>query len=805
MSTSASLLAAFVAGAPSRPIFKNRIALIGSIVHSVSFGEIELIEHGALIYDSDGIIHALIDLHKNPISESSIEQLAEIIDHTGKLIMPGFIDAHCHAPQYKFTGTGMDLPLLAWLEKYTFPCEARFKDNTFARFAYEKSIRRHLKCGTTFASYFATIHNEAGKVLVDVINQVGQRAFVGKVSMDRNSPDFYIEDTMEGCADAESFAQYVLSLSEAGRSFLRCLHEKGAVQLDSASLLSRSVESSTPGSPSTPAIAGAADGAGSQFEDAAAAAAAASEARGDAVKRARTISFADEPTPSFLRSGGGGAGAGLGLGIAALRTRTASMSAATAGSVHPVVSIGSMLSLDSDSDSGGSDFHAGIATGTGIRAGGLAVATASVSANPRALLRAKQQQSVLSCLKRPYEELSCTTAAASASADTSHDPLTHSVSFSSTPCLRGAASITPAAAAVTTERTFFQQGDLNFLRKTVIPDFIIAQQSSLLNQAYTPLVMPCITPRFVPTCTAEMMQQLGNIASTYGLPVQSHLSESINEIQWVAELHPECSNYADVYRAYGLLHDKVYMAHCCHSDAAERKLLADCGAGVVHCASSNFMLNSGTMDLKLFVNEGIKVALGTDVAGGYSPSMLDAIRQAIIASKCKLFDSRKDKESAFASAQNAAVTGSGASTVETTCTSSDSDSDCSTSAVDNSAVNYADAAATSGAGDEEGEQQEATPTDTATTPVSGEYQTLTYKEAFHLATVGGAEVLGMDRVVGNFLPGKKLDCLVVDAAAANGPIDVFEDEGPLDHFQKFLFLGDDRNISCVFVDGRQVL
>ena len=57
---------------------------------------------------------------------SGLVPTVHILDCRGKLILPGFVDAHCHAPQYMFTGTGMDLPLLQWLEKYTFPCESRF-------------------------------------------------------------------------------------------------------------------------------------------------------------------------------------------------------------------------------------------------------------------------------------------------------------------------------------------------------------------------------------------------------------------------------------------------------------------------------------------------------------------------------------------------------------------------------------------------------------------------------------------------------------------------------------------------------
>jgi len=94
---------------------------------------------------------------------------------------------------------------------------------------------------------------------------------------------------------------------------------------------------------------------------------------------------------------------------------------------------------------------------------------------------------------------------------------------------------------------------------------------------------------------------------------------------------------------------------------------------------------------------------------------------------------------------------------------------------------------------------------TSVAPKAVKVRPLSYKEAFHLATVGGAEALGMGKVVGNFVPGKKLDCLIVDPAVHNGPFDLFDGEGPNEFFQKFLFLGDDRNIVNVFVDGRQVI
>ena len=85
-------------------------------------------------------------------------------------------------------------------------------------------------------------------------------------------------------------------------------------------------------------------------------------------------------------------------------------------------------------------------------------------------------------------------------------------------------------------------------------------------------------------------------------------------------------------------------------------------------------------------------------------------------------------------------------------------------------------------------------------------------EAFHLATQGGADVLGKGDTVGNFLPGKAFDALIINGEGVTGsaghgrsPFDITEHETSIEIFQKFIFLGDDRNIEQVFVDGRRVL
>ena len=303
----------------------SKKCLLGSIVHSLQLGKLEIIKEGAVVFNDSGVIEALLDITK-PESKPIIAEFdkSQIYDYGSKLIMPGFVDAHCHAPQYYFTGTGVDMDLMQWLETYTFPVESRFANVDFARVVYEKSVKRHLKSGTTFASYYATIHKPAALVLTEILNSVGQRAFVGKVAMDRNSPDILIESTEDSVAETEDFVRSVLTQTSTGQDFLNAID-------------------------------------------------------------------------------------------------------------------------------------------TEVRKG-------------------------------EYD----------------------------------------SAAAFTTRPT-------------------------LLNDSNAPLVLPCITPRFVPTCTAESLNGLGKISHKYGMPVQSHLSESLNEIAFVKSLHPEANTYASVYEVNGLLHKGAIM------------------------------------------------------------------------------------------------------------------------------------------------------------------------------------------------------------------------------------------------------
>lgn len=334
----------------------------GTFVHTVD-GKLEILEN-TYMHVKDGKIEYIGK--DKPAFEGEIQEFGE-----NKLIMPGLIDCHIHAPQYVFAGCGFDLPLLEWLNTYTFPAESKFKEVDYAKRIYKAVVDRTLSSGTTTACYFATIHTPASHFLAEECKKRGQRAFIGKVSMDRNSPDFYIETTEDAISKAKEFVD----------------------------------------------------------------------------------SFKDPES----------------------------------------------------------------------------------------------------------------------------------------------------------------------------------------------IVQPIVTPRFVPTCTPALMKGLHEIIEKHPhCLIQSHVSENLGEIAWVKELHPECPNYTSVYEEFGLLNQHTILAHGVHLTDEELKLLAKTGGAIAHCPSSNFMLYSGICDVRRLLDAGVKVGLGTDVAGGPSPSMIHAMQNALICSRANLFQHRKD-------------------------------------------------------------------------------------------------------------------------------------------------------------------
>lgn len=148
---------------------------------------------------------------------------------------------------------------------------------------------------------------------------------------------------------------------------------------------------------------------------------------------------------------------------------------------------------------------------------------------------------------------------------------------------------------------------------------------------------PILTPRFVPSCTDELLRGLGELAREQSLPVQSHLSENFGEIQYVRELCPWSEFYGQVYDRFGLLGGKTpcVMAHCVHSTDAELALMKKNGVFIAHSPESNMNIASGVAPVSRYLDMGLQVGLASDVAGGSSINLFRAMTHAIQASKLR--------------------------------------------------------------------------------------------------------------------------------------------------------------------------
>ena len=329
--------------------------LKGNLVSVPALGKLEIVEHGCLVLHDDGSIQSV---------EKAVPQNAdaEVIDYGDSLIMPSFVDMHLHAPQYPMLGMGMDLPLIDWLNTYTFKTEARFEDSDYARRIYKKLASDLITSGTTRVCMFSSLHTDATLILMEELEKAGVTGYVGKVNMDRNgSPE--LQETTE----------------ESKRETLRWLDE----------------------------------------------------------------------------------------------------------------------------------------------------------------------------------------------------------------CARFTA------------------------------------------------VKPILTPRFTPSCSDELMRWLGSLARKRGLYVQSHLSESMDEIAWVRELSPGCARYWETYDKFGLWKDHTLMAHCVHSDDEELRAMREHGVVAVHCADSNINIISGVCPVRHLLDAGVRVTLGSDIAGGAQLAMNKVVTMSIRASKMR--------------------------------------------------------------------------------------------------------------------------------------------------------------------------
>ena len=138
-----------------------------------------------------------------------------------------------------------------------------------------------------------------------------------------------------------------------------------------------------------------------------------------------------------------------------------------------------------------------------------------------------------------------------------------------------------------------------------------------------------VTPRFAPTSSERQLELAGRLLQEHpGVLLQTHLSENEDEVRWVRELFPWARNYVEVYERYGMIRPGGLFAHCLHLDHGEWARLAAQGAAAVHCPSSNLFLGSGLFDFAAARRAGAAVALGSDVGGGTSFSMLRTMHEA---------------------------------------------------------------------------------------------------------------------------------------------------------------------------------
>lgn len=341
---------------------QNDYAVKGNIIFTKEFGKYEIVRNGYIVVQGNFVKGVYKKLNKEFSN-------LKVIDYGNVMIIPGFVDIHLHAPQFANLGLGLDKELMPWLKAYTFPEEAKYSDCVYAKKVYSALIRQLWKCGTTRSCIFATIHKDSTKLLMDMVAESGLSAYVGKVNMDRNSPDYLIEKTESSICDTEEILK--------------------------------------------------------EYSD-------------------------------------------------------------------------------------------------------------------------------------KYE-----------------------------------------------------------------------------------LVKPIVTPRFVPSCSFELLKKLGDIAKKYNVPVQSHLSENYSEVNFVKEQF-HYKNYTSVYNEAGLLGDvPTIMAHCVLVDEDEIELLVRKKVFIAHCPSSNCNLGSGIAPIRRFIARGLKVGLASDISGGHSLSMMDIIVNSAQLSNIKWLESNR--------------------------------------------------------------------------------------------------------------------------------------------------------------------
>jgi guanine deaminase len=228
-----------------------------------------------------------------------------------------------------------------------------------------------------------------------------------------------------------------------------------------------------------------------------------------------------------------------------------------------------------------------------------------------------------------------------------------------------------------------------------------------------------VTPRFVPTSSAGQLADAGALVAEHpDVLMHTHLSENPGEIAFVASRFPDSADYLDVYDRFGLVGPRSVFAHCVHMSDRALARMAEAGAGIAFCPTSNRFLGSGLFDLAAADRHRVKIAVGTDIGAGTSLSVLHTLGEAY--GTCQLRGAKLDPF-----------------------------------------------------------------------------------RALHLATAGGAKVMGIADKVGALLPGQEADFVVLDSAAT--PLLARRTAGASLHDRLFALqiLGDDRAVAGTWLQGRR--
>jgi len=245
-------------------------------------------------------------------------------------------------------------------------------------------------------------------------------------------------------------------------------------------------------------------------------------------------------------------------------------------------------------------------------------------------------------------------------------------------------------------------------------------------------VQPVVTPRFIPSCTDEMLSGLARIADEYGCRIQTHCSESDWEHQYVLDRHGLRDTQS--LDRIGLLTERTLLAHSVLVDDADLRTIRSRHGSIAHCPLSNVYLSHAVFPARRALYMGLKMGLGTDIAGGPSPSILHNCQVAVAMSRAL--------EDGVDPVRPAASRGTPGSRIN-------------------------------------------------------------FREAFWLATVGGARSLGIN--AGLFAPGYAFDAIVVDTCAGDSNLATWSGmDSAEDVLQKIIYNADRRNIRRVWVQGRLV-